>query len=398
MPGIMMAMEENSPRQGEPGGEKPLAGRRGPIPGRDTPHTVENSHPAAPATDTRNEGDRGGGLEPEIEPLTLSLLGKFFGVPLLIIGFIVGGAVVVVLLFGAPGSPQPRSIEDILTGIEAHSGERNMGMLLPPGKEYWQTALELAERLEKDALPPEQLAKIAERTGAIVRADLAEIARAAEMAEAPPVHPMKPRLDYLIRALGHTRHPAAVEVLREVVEAGREPYTRVAVMALGNLHDVPEARTATDTIVELLRSTSVNEARLAACTALSVLAAPGDEEVIAALKEARIAGAGEVEWSASLALARLGSDAGRTTLLDLLDRRFWETGDRYQVVDEKGVVRRYAMPPQRVEGLLVAAIDAAAQLDDRDLWDSIDRLQSDASRAVARHAAEVVRQRGSSDN
>lgn len=340
----------------------------------------------------------GGGAEPDIEPLTLSLLGKFFGVPLLIIGFIVGGAVVVVLLFGAPGSPKPRSIEDILTGIEAHSGERSMGMLLPPGKEYWQTALELAERLEKDDLPPEQLAQIAERTGAIVRADLAEIARAAEKSEAPPVHPMKPRLDYLIRALGHTRHPAAVEVLREVVNGGREPYTRVAVMALGNLHDVPAAQSATDTIVKVLRSTNANETRLAACTVLSVLAPRGNAEAIAALNEARLAGAGEVEWSASLALARLGSDAGRTTLLDLLDRRFWETGERYQVVNEKGEVRRYAMPPQRVESLLVAAIDAAAHLDDRDLWDSIDRLQSDASKAVARHAAEVVRERGSSDN
>ena len=86
-------------------------------------------------------------VPPDVEPMTLTLLGRFFGVPLLIIGVVVAGAVVVVLLFGGPALPQKRTVESLIQSLESNSGDRSAGLLLPREKELWQTALELSERL-----------------------------------------------------------------------------------------------------------------------------------------------------------------------------------------------------------------------------------------------------------
>ena len=59
-----------------------------------------------------------------LEPMTFSTLGGFFAVPLLIIGSIVGGAVIVVLLFAAPSAPEARSIESLLQALESGGGHR----------------------------------------------------------------------------------------------------------------------------------------------------------------------------------------------------------------------------------------------------------------------------------
>ena len=100
-----------------------------------------------------------------------------------------------------------------------------------------------------------------------------------------------------------------------------------------------------------------------------------------------------MEWSAALALARLGSDAGKSTLLELCDRSFLESGERYTITDSAGNVRRYALPAQRVDELLMAVIDAASNLDDADVWGMIQRLGSDPSPAVRAKAAATLKTR-----
>lgn len=134
--------------------------------------------------------------------------------------------------------------------------------------------------------------------------------------------------------------------------------------------------------------------RMMACTALSVLAEPGDARVIGALNAARLAEEGEVAWNAALALARLGSDAGTSTLLDMLERSFWESGARYEVKDEKDQTRRYAMPPQRVDAMLIAAMDAASRLESAALWSAIERLAADRSPGVRGKALSLLKRRG----
>ena len=62
--------------------------------------------------------------------------------------------------------------------------------------------------------------------------------------------------------------------------------------------------------------------------------------------------------------------------------------------DEDGnVVGRYPLPPERIDATLIAAIDAASNLVDPDLWESIKKLQSDPSLAVRGKAAEVLAER-----
>ena len=80
--------------------------------------------------------------------------------------------------------------------------------------------------------------------------------------------------------------------------------------------------------------------------------------------------------------------------MDLLDRSFLSSDNVYQIEDEKGAVRRYQMPPQRVDEVMLAAIDAASSLNDPELWDTIGMVaESDPSPAVRGRAQAALRSR-----
>lgn len=330
---------------------------------------------------------------PPVEPMTWSLLGRFFGVPLLIISVIVGGAVVVVLLFGGPSAPEKRSLESLLTALESNSGERSAGVLLPREKELWQTALELSERLEKkeSELTPDELHKVAARLAAMVEVELAHIDKITATSEDAGAQRnlRSSRFDFLMRALARTETEEALAPLIAVVNSRREPYVALAVQQLANLHELSAATTAVDPILKTLTGSPSTETLLTSATALSVLAPKGDARTIQALRELLPTHDGEVGWSLALALARLGDSAGKSTLMDLLDRRFLESGPWFRVVDSSGNVRSHPLPPERVKALLIAAMDAAATLDDADLWSMIDRLKSDTSPEVKGRAMAV---------
>jgi hypothetical protein len=325
---------------------------------------------------------------PPIEPMTWSLLGRFFGVPLLIIGTIVGGAIIVVLLFGGPAAPQQRSINELLTALEASTGERSAGVLLPREKELWQMALELSTRLEKgdSELTGEERKSAAERIAAMVEADLARPGPISALPEDVQAQRdlRSRRFEFLVHALGRTGRAEAVQPLIGVVNGRREPYVAAAVQELGNLRESPEAKLAVGPMVGLLSDSKRSETLMVASTALSVLADRGDERVIGALKAVLFSHEGEVAWSAALALARLGDASGRSVLLDMLDRTYWEKGGRFQTA------------LQRIDAMLLAAIDAASQVDDRGLWEAIDRLESDPSPSVRTKADEAGRRRSAS--
>ncbi|MFQ5413078.1 MAG: HEAT repeat domain-containing protein [Phycisphaerae bacterium] len=343
----------------------------------------------------------------DVEPMTLPMLGRLFGIPLVIIGCIVGGAIVVVVLFGAPSAPPERRLEDLLTALEAGGGRtRAGGVLLPRDKEVWQSGLELARRLDRadKEFTTGELDEVVRRIATVVRTELDHldrvasdrVASATSMQRTPGSTRDTLRLEYLILALGRTRRPAAVAPLIDVVARGGSPYCDRAIRQLGNLHSLPDTRAAVGPIIRAIQAAGATaETKLVGCTALSVLAAPGDAAVIEALTSVWHGHEGEVEWAAAHALARLGSAAGRSTFLDLLDRSFWSAADRYVGRDDAGQLRRYRMPPDRIDALLIAAIDAAAHLDDQDLWDMIERLKSDRSAAVRGRAASVLDRRAS---
>jgi len=330
----------------------------------------------------------------DVEPMTMSLMGKLFGVPLVIIGSIVAGAILVVLLFGGPAAPQQRTIADILQSLEASSGQKSMGVLLPQEKELWQMALELAKRLEKKdtEISETELPVIADRLAAMIRSELHRVDSPTGTKE--EAERRSGRLRFLIHALGHTGRAEAFEPLLEVVQSGREPYVADAIRRLADLRSVAgiEMDRAVEPVIRAMNASSRRETRLVAATALGAICPPNDAHAVCALSAVRLTSEGELAWSASVALAHLGNANGKITLLDMLDRKFWEEGDRYEKIDEAGNVRRYRMPSDRVEVLMAAAIDAASRLDDADLWESVLRLKSDKS-AEVRAAALAAEQR-----
>lgn len=335
---------------------------------------------------------------PELEALTMPTIGRLFAVPLVIICVIVGGAVVVVLAFGSLTSERSRSIDSLLASLEQSTGEPVLGLLVTREKELWQTAMELGSRLKKkDAeLTPQELDEVVTRLGALVEKDL-EAAADLKPETAPPGDPAQfraGRLQWLIRALGRTEQPAALPPLILVVEAGFEPYRMTATTELANLKNVAGVEAAIEPIRRALETSDSVPTLLVACAALSALADPGDEVVIEALSRVRLTHDGEVAWNAALAMARLGSSEGKLTLLDLLDRSFWEAPDRYQHTDASGVIHRYPMPKERIERYLSAAIDAASALDDDELRGRIDVLKSDPSLEVRRTATEALAKAG----
>lgn len=333
----------------------------------------------------------------EIEPLSLSMLGKFFGVPFIIIALIVGGAVCVVLLFGGPATAPHRTVWALLQSLEANSGERSLGLLLTQEKELWQTALELSNRLEhKDTeLTSEELHEVADRVTRLLRKDLDHLDKMATLGDdrLKQEQLRSTRLVFLIRALGRTELEEVIPPLLEVIRSRQEPYSTVAIHELANLHELVSGDEAVGVVARVVRESDRPETLLTACPALSVLAKQGNLQAIEALKSVYLSHEGEVSWSAALSLARLGSLSGKSSLLDLLDREFWEAPDRYEMRDDAGQLHRYPMPPGMVERWLLAALDVVWKVDDPDLWEMVDQLKSDSSLSVRAKANEVLADR-----
>lgn len=329
--------------------------------------------------------------------MSWSLLGRFFGVPFLIVAVVVGGAVAVVFLFGGPAAPQQQSVEQLLNDLESTEGEKSAGILLPQEKNLWQKALELSERLrnKETELRSEDLELISIRLARMVRQDIGRVDQVTTSGEDKDRQKAlrSARFEFLIRALSRTETPLALDTLIEVVQRGKEPYVAVAMHELGNLAKLPHSAAAVMPMVAALQRSDRPETLLVGSTAISVLAEPQQAEVIDVLASIRLKHEGEVAWSAALALARLGSPAGRSTLLDMLDRTFWTTGERYEVIDDKGQLRRYPMPPERVEALLIASVSAAANLQDPQVWEAIEALGSDSSHAVRGAVMEALAKR-----
>lgn len=336
----------------------------------------------------------GDGL-PDLEPMTLSLMGRLFGVPLMIIGTIVGGAVIVVLAFGGSAAPQTRSIDRLLQGLEVSSGDRHLGVLPPREKELWQAAVELSLRLEDKDEDPEldeaTLTEIATRLSQLIQR---EMEAEAYCSSGGVGEEGARKRAFLIHALGRTERLEAISTLVEVVRVGCGPDAQVAMRMLGDLHLLPDARAGIEpTLARLMDNNSSPETLLVACTVLSVLASGDHVGVIDGMQRVRLANDGEVAWSASVALARLGSNKGKSTLQDMMDRSFLESEGLYRKVDPSGKVHRYKLPGNQIDALMMAAIDASSNLPDQDLWESIEAIKSDPSPIVRAEATRVLSRR-----
>lgn len=337
----------------------------------DQPHTDADG----PPTD-RAEPVPGAAADP-VEPMTGSLMMRLFAVPAVIVGAIVGCAVLVVVLFGSISNESERSIDQLVSVLETSRGERSVGgVLLPRDKEVWQAGPELVLRLRKkeSELTPAALTDIAVRMARLLEADAA-------ISDQLTAEGRK-RLHLLMQAMAATEEPMGVRLFVDLLGDEVAETRREALMALAALTAVEETRAA----LPAIRRVADDEhavVRMVATVLLGQLASGDDEDSVEVLRRRYVDEDREVRWNAALSLARIGDGSGSSLLADMLRRPYWQDEVRASVRQENGRNVEYPMPPTAVARYLAAAIEAAANLDGATLWSRIEELASDPSPAVA---------------
>ena len=320
---------------------------------------------------------------PPVEPMTAGLLARLFGVPLLIVGFVVGCAVVVVLLFGSITSDPQRPVSSLLSVLESSSGEKTAGVLLPRDKELWQVARELALRLgqKEKELTQGEVEEVTDRLVGLLERDAPHESELSEMGVK--------RFHFVIQALGLTDSPRAVEPIAGLLSSDNADTRRIALTSLARLGESTDVSAAMYAMYRAVGDASPT-VRMVACAAVSAVVPRGDARAIDVLKRAYLDGDREVQWNAALGLARLGSSATKSLLLDMLDRPYWETQVTLKASGGGGRATEYPLPPQAVVRYLCATVDACAGLMDDEIALEIEKLKSDASAEVREAVARAL--------
>ena len=342
------------------------------------------SHAGSPPEESRS-------IDPDPPTGIARSMARWFGVPLLILTIIVGGAIVVVLLFGSLATEGERSLDELLTLVESEGGEKVLGMaLMPQDKEVWQAARELSMRLEQPEaeLAPHELDAVVARLSGLTDRLLEKSEKLGESG--------LQKLEYVLSAPAKTRSLEAVKPLERCLASPRWQVRRQALQALGTMHGNPRVgKRVVGRIGVILREDPDPVVRTVAAYVLSFLGDPADPAVITGLtracrddQEDR-----EVVWNAALSLARLGSVAGKGQLLDMLDRVYWEKSVTVRTMLKSGQVLEKPMSLPRVESHLMTAIDAVSRLDDPQLWRAVAALEEDSSAKVVGKVRQVLAER-----
>ncbi|MCH7701392.1 MAG: HEAT repeat domain-containing protein [Planctomycetes bacterium] len=325
--------------------------------------------------------------------MTPGLMGRLFLVPLLIVGTIIGCAVVVVLLFGGLVSEPEHSIDQLITALERPAGDKTVGVMLPRDKEVWQAAQELAGRLtradqeligaDRDKIV-RRLARIVQRIGPL-SADLPEGERQ--------------KLAFVMMALARVGQPDALPTLLEQLEAPSAATRRAALMALSYYPDPAELGPYIAVIARSLLDEAV-EVQIVACPVVALVADSADRaRAFAAdrLAERLVDADREVQWNAAVALGRLADRRSKPVLLDMLDRTFWEekTIDRAPGIGTgRGTGAGHPLPAGRVNVYLQTAMEAAACFltdpEDPEIREALERLAEDKHAGVRGSAVTLL--------
>jgi len=299
-------------------------------------------------------------------------------------------AIIVVLSFGAIASDREKPITQILSMLEAGTGEKTAGFILAPqDKEMWQAAQELALRLERieSEIAPEELPEIQARLVRLLERDLSAAGSSERIG--------RQRTYFLMRAAARARARDVVPLLVEALENSDAGIRREALGSLALMGDCEAARAQVGRVVRSLGD-SEPVVRMVACVALSNLADPADAEVIDALADAHLADEDQdVRWNAALTLARLGSPKAQSSVADMLQRSYWQN-QRVQFQSSKGIMVDRALAPERVNEYLITAIEAAENLDDEEVWDRIEDLTKDPVLRVVGRARQAIADRAGS--
>lgn len=324
--------------------------------------------------------------------MTATLMGRLFVVPALVVVVLLAVAVVVIL-FGASPIEKPRSISELINTIESDSGDRSLGnmVLSPKSKQAWQAAQELAIRFEKGRLDGQSPEALADRLVKLVRD------RRASAAEAPAGSDAKETgvalQQFLILAVAKLKTPSGLSATVDLLHDPDPQIRRIALQAIADMHSMSEARSALDQMYPLLKDSS-EEVRIVAALAIASVAPRGDRTAIRRIESMQAVGI-DSQMNRATALTKLGSMRGKTMMLNMLSRDYWQ---KLGGTTQSGVATR-PLSSEEISARLIALAPIAASLGDADVTGAVRKLsESDESPQVRDAARSALSSPASADS
>jgi len=316
--------------------------------------------------------------------MTTSLMARLWIVPAIVVAVMIGVAMVVIL-FGASSVSKKASFKELLAQIESDSGARSLSgvVLSPRAKQTWQAAQELAVRIKKGDLTSE------DRQAAL--AGLTKVVRgldgAGSTASGDPraVEASTALRQFLVIALARLKSPDAIEPIAGLLDEDDPGLRRIALQGLAEMHEVEGIQARLPAIYALLEPGQPTEVRMVAALAVASVAERFDKDAIRELNRMS-ADDVEVRLAQATALANLGSTSSKLTLLNMLDRQFWQ-GLQVDVGQGSGATRKLSEREiaQRICG--IAPVAARLQHPDIDAM-----LEDLAEKDPSVQVREAVRQ------
>jgi len=219
--------------------------------------------------------------EPEKSPTVVSLVMRFFTIPLIIVVLCVG-----VFYFFGKIAYDKKTIDDFVNEIKTGSASRR-----------WQAAYELSKRINQQRLKGEHGEKIA--------LDLAKVYRKEKNEEDPRLR------RYVILGLTGLSNPESLSLFKEALN---DPDPDVRIYAIWGIGSLKDPKTAS-LLLPYLEDRDPAFRKMASYS----LGLVADRKTRPALRKALKDNVPDVQWNAALALAQMKDNSGKVILHQMLD-------------------------------------------------------------------------------
>ncbi len=331
-----------------------------------------------PANSTTNDAAESGATP---APMTTSLMARLWIVPAIVVAVMIGVAMVVIL-FGASSVSKKASFKELLAQIESDSGARSLSgtVLSPRAKQTWQAAQELAVRIKKNDLTDEDRQAALAGLGKVVRG----LKGAGSTAGGDPraVEASMALRQFLVVALARLKVPEAIEPIAGLLDEDDADLRRIALQGLAEMHDVDGVQARLPAMYPLLEPGQPTEVRMVAALSVAAVAKRFDEVAIRQLSRMS-ADDVEVRLAKATALANLGSTSSKLTLLNMLDRQFWQ-GLNIDIGQSSGATRK--LSEREIAQRICGIAPVAARLQHPDINEMLEDLAANDPSVQVREA------------
>jgi len=190
---------------------------------------------------------------------------------------------------------------------------------------------------------------------------------------------------FLVIALARLKVPEAIEPIAGLLDEEDSDLRRIALQGLAEMHEVEGIQARLPAMYPLLEPGQPTEVRMVAALAVAAVAQRFDEDAIKQLNRMS-ADDVEIRLAKATALADLGSTSSKLTLLNMLDRQFWQ-GLSVDVGQGSGATRK--LSEREIAQRLCGIAPVAARLQHPDIDAMLETLAANDPSVQVR---ETVRQ------